>query len=58
MNFTDLLVVENFDEHLPSTVTLLRSPEGVKVYLVGTAHFSVESQDDVSKVSYKLKLLE
>jgi len=46
----DPLIVENFDENLPSTVTLLTTPDGVKVYLVGTAHFSIESQDDVSTV--------
>jgi len=32
-------------------VTLLNTPFGSKVYLVGTAHFSEESQDDVSYVS-------
>ncbi|XP_054273412.1 traB domain-containing protein isoform X2 [Macrosteles quadrilineatus] len=46
----DPLIEENFDENLPSTVSLLTTPDGVKVYLVGTAHFSIESQDDVSKV--------
>nr|KAG5711365.1 hypothetical protein BaRGS_006062 [Batillaria attramentaria] len=35
---------------LPDTVTMLEAPLGGKVYLVGTAHFSKESQDDVSKV--------
>jgi len=39
------------DERLPETVTLLTTPEGGKLYLVGTAHFSVESQNDVSKVT-------
>ncbi|XP_023231893.1 traB domain-containing protein-like isoform X1 [Centruroides sculpturatus] len=33
---------------LPETVTLLRTPEGSKVYLVGTAHFSLSSQEDVA----------
>ncbi|KAH8273111.1 hypothetical protein KR018_001364 [Drosophila ironensis] len=42
--------IEEFDENLPSTVTLLNTPFGSKVYLVGTAHFSEESQDDVSYV--------
>lgn len=42
----------NFDDNLPVTVTLLRTPTGGKVYLVGTAHFSLESQDDVAKVSF------
>nr|SVE87549.1 EOG090X0AQH [Daphnia similis] len=34
---------------LPETVTQLTSKDGVKVYLVGTAHFSQESQEDVAK---------
>ncbi|KAH8383427.1 hypothetical protein KR009_008602 [Drosophila setifemur] len=42
--------IEEFEENLPSTVTLLNTPFGSKVYLVGTAHFSEESQDDVSFV--------
>ncbi|XP_033233151.1 traB domain-containing protein isoform X2 [Drosophila pseudoobscura] len=42
--------LEEFDQNLPSTVTLLNTPFGSKVYLVGTAHFSEESQDDVSLV--------
>nr|CAG4646466.1 EOG090X0AQH [Macrothrix elegans] len=35
---------------LPDTVTQITSKEGVKVYLVGTAHFSQESQEDVAKI--------
>jgi hypothetical protein len=35
---------------LPDTVSQLTSKDGVKVYLVGTAHFSLESQEDVAKV--------
>lgn len=46
----DPLIVENFDSHLPETVTLLQTEYGDKVYLIGTAHFSTNSQDDVSKV--------
>ncbi|CAH2230520.1 jg18622 [Pararge aegeria aegeria] len=38
------------DNGLPNTVTVLDAPDGGKVYLVGTAHFSLESQEDVSKV--------
>ncbi|CAD6230429.1 GSCOCG00006751001-RA-CDS [Cotesia congregata] len=38
------------DDRLPETVTLLTTPEGGKVYLVGTAHFSEESQNDVSMI--------
>ncbi|KAF5288563.1 hypothetical protein FQA39_LY15342 [Lamprigera yunnana] len=42
---------DDFDMNLPETVTLLKNQEtGVKVYLVGTAHFSRESQEDVMKV--------
>ena len=40
----------SIDTDLPDTVTLLTTHEGCKVYLVGTAHFSLESQNDVSKV--------
>lgn len=43
--------LEEFERNLPSTVTILNTPFGSKVYLVGTAHFSEESQDDVSFVS-------
>ena len=39
------------DLDLPETVTTLTSPDGCKVYLVGTAHFSHTSQDDVAKVT-------
>ncbi|XP_002413627.3 traB domain-containing protein [Ixodes scapularis] len=34
---------------LPETVTVLKTDEGCVVYLVGTAHFSLESQEDVAK---------
>lgn len=36
---------------LPRTVTVLDAPDGGKVYLVGTAHFSQKSQEDVSRVT-------
>ncbi|XP_059153795.1 traB domain-containing protein-like [Physella acuta] len=39
---------------LPETVTLLER-DGCLVYIVGTAHFSKESQDDVSKVIQSTK---
>lgn len=42
--------IEEFDRNLPPTVTLLHNEFGSKVYIVGTAHFSRESQDDVSLV--------
>lgn len=38
------------DTKLPDTVSLLMTPDGGKVYLVGTAHFSMESQEDVAKI--------
>ena len=43
--------VSNFDENLPGTVEILVSKlTGAKVYLIGTAHFSQESCEDVAKV--------
>lgn len=44
--------IKEFDKNLPHTVTKLTTPHGSVVYLVGTAHFSKESQDDVSLVSW------
>lgn len=42
---------DDFDNNLPETVTLLKHEQtGAKVYLVGTAHFSKESQEDVALV--------
>lgn len=35
---------------LPSTVEMLSTQDGCRVYLVGTAHFSESSQQDVTKV--------
>ncbi|XP_076236587.1 traB domain-containing protein isoform X1 [Calliopsis andreniformis] len=40
----------SIDQRLPETVTLLTTPDGGKLYLVGTAHFSVDSQNDVSMI--------
>lgn len=40
----------SIDEKLPETVTLLTTPDGGKLYLIGTAHFSIESQNDVSTI--------
>lgn len=37
---------------LPNTVRLLTTDEGGKVYIVGTAHFSESSQEDVSQVGF------
>ena len=42
--------IEEFERNLPPTVTVLSNEYGSKVYVVGTAHFSKESQDDVSLV--------
>lgn len=47
--------IEEFEKNLPQTVTILTTPFGSKVYLVGTAHFSEESQDDVSFVIRNVK---
>lgn len=51
--FPDLKIydsIEEFNQNLPDTVTLLKTPNGNNVYLVGTAHFSEESQKDVALV--------
>ncbi|KXJ26500.1 traB domain-containing protein [Exaiptasia diaphana] len=40
---------------LPETVTKLTTADGCIVYLVGTAHFSKESQDDVAKTIQAVK---
>ena len=37
-------------QNLPKTCSLLTTPSGGRVYLVGTAHFSHESQEDVAAV--------
>ncbi|XP_050315071.1 traB domain-containing protein-like [Anthonomus grandis grandis] len=42
---------EDFDNNLPDTVTILTHKEtGAKLYLIGTAHFSKKSQEDVELV--------
>lgn len=41
--------VRKANPELPETVTVLKTQEGSIVYLVGTAHFSLESQEDVAK---------
>ncbi|PIK45996.1 putative traB domain-containing protein [Apostichopus japonicus] len=35
---------------LPETVSKLVTPSGARVYLIGTAHFSEKSQEDVAKI--------
>lgn len=52
-SFPDLKIyetIEEFNQNLPETVTLLKTPSGNNVYLVGTAHFSESSQRDVANV--------
>ena len=56
-NISDSELIMNFEQmrreevtDLPETVTKLTTSDGCIVYLVGTAHFSKESQDDVAKV--------
>ncbi len=39
------------DEQLPENVTKIEAEHGSKIYLVGTAHFSEASQEDVTQVS-------
>ena len=41
---------------LSSNVTLLNTDNGSKLYLIGTAHFSKESQEEVRKVKIILRL--
>merc|ERR1719244_444877 len=42
-------------DQLPETCTLLSLPNGGRVYLVGTAHFSQESNEDVAAVIQAVK---
>jgi hypothetical protein len=51
-NLTKMRQAEISD--LPETVTKLVTPAGCTVYLIGTAHFSEESQEDVAKVYARL----
>ena len=50
MPYPGSLVERIPDPTLPETVTLLTTEDGAKVYLVGTAHFSENSQADVTQV--------
>lgn len=47
--------IEEFHKNLPDTVDLLQTSHGSNVYLIGTAHFSLKSQDDVSFVIRNVK---
>lgn len=52
-DFKDLKIyddIEEFNRNLPETVTLLKTPTGNNLYLIGTAHFSEASQRDVAFV--------
>lgn len=40
----------NQDQGLPKTCTVVEKSDNVEVYVVGTAHFSKESQEDVALV--------
>lgn len=40
--------------NLPSTVSLLKAPNRVNVYLIGTAHFSLESNYLVSPFRFNI----
>lgn len=43
-------MVDNRTTNFPDTVTVLKASNGSVIYLVGTAHFSKESQEDVAQV--------
>ena len=38
---------------LPETCTMLTTSQGAKIFIVGTAHFSRSSHEDVSTVSFE-----
>ena len=48
--YPGVYVTRDPNPELPETVTSLTTPCGSKVYVVGTAHFSESSQEDVAKV--------
>ncbi|XP_054164110.1 traB domain-containing protein-like [Oppia nitens] len=57
-NFYELNDGQDLDlstQPFPDTVTVLEGPNGAKVYLVGTAHFSEKSQQDVSHTIRRTK---
>jgi len=43
-------MVDNQATNFPDTVAVLKASNGSIVYLVGTAHFSEQSQEDVAQV--------
>lgn len=42
--------LKDFEKNLPKTIKVLETSDGDKVYIVGCAHFSLKSQNDVSFV--------
>lgn len=42
--------IEDLNNDLPQTVQLITTPDGDSIYVIGTAHFSLKSQDDVSLI--------
>lgn len=47
--------IEEFEQNLPDTVKILTTSNGSKVYLIGTSHFSKQSQHDVSFIIRNVK---
>lgn len=43
------------DGELPYTISVLDAPHNGKVYVVGTAHFSVESQKEVAELIRRVR---
>ena len=46
---------QNEENQKADTLTVLEGPVGSKLYLVGTAHFSLESQREVSEIIQKVR---
>ena len=42
------------DKELPSNVVKIETEDDCKIYIVGTAHFSIASQEDVSQVCVRI----
>lgn len=47
--------ISEFEQNLPKTVKILLTTNGSKIYLIGTSHFSRESQNDVAHVIRNVK---
>ena len=48
-------IAQNEENQNPDTLVVLNGPLGSKLYLVGTAHFSIESQREVSNIIQKVR---